>query len=88
VTAEAVHLHDPQTRYRHWAADQWSPFAIDLCADREQWPPMSGEDRDLVHWALASLMVAGDVADGRRERITTKFAGLVLAHGIIGAELG
>jgi ribonucleoside-diphosphate reductase beta chain len=35
---------------------------------------MSGEDRGLVHWALASLMVA-------EERITTKFAGLVLAHG-------
>jgi ribonucleoside-diphosphate reductase beta chain len=35
---------------------------------------MSREDRDLVHWALASLMVA-------EERITTKFAGLVLAHG-------
>jgi ribonucleoside-diphosphate reductase beta chain len=34
---------------------------------------MSGADRDLVHWALCSLMVA-------QERITTKFAGLVLAH--------
>jgi ribonucleoside-diphosphate reductase beta chain len=35
---------------------------------------MSGEDRDLVFWALSSLMVA-------EERITTKFAGLVLAYG-------
>src|SRR4051812_20289694 len=35
---------------------------------------MRGEDRDLVHWALSSLMVG-------EERITTKFAGLVLAHG-------
>jgi ribonucleoside-diphosphate reductase beta chain len=74
VTAGAVHLHDPQTPYRHWEDAQWSPFAIDLMADREQWPQMSGKDRDLVHWALASLMVA-------EERITTKFAGLVLAHG-------
>jgi ribonucleoside-diphosphate reductase beta chain len=74
VTADAVHPHDPQTLYRHWEDAQWSPFAIDLEADREQWPAMRGEDRDLVHWALSSLMVA-------EERITTKFAGLVLAHG-------
>jgi ribonucleoside-diphosphate reductase beta chain len=74
VTAEAVHLHDPQTLYRHWEDAQWSPFAIDLEADREQWPRMRSDDRDLVHWALSSLMVA-------EERITTKFAGLVLAHG-------
>ena len=33
-----------------------------------------GEDRSLVFWALASLMVA-------EERITTKFSGLVGAHG-------
>jgi ribonucleoside-diphosphate reductase beta chain len=74
VSAEGVHLHDPQTLYRQWEDAQWSPFAIDLDADREQWPHLSGEDRGLVHWALASLMVA-------EERITTKFAGLVLAHG-------
>jgi ribonucleoside-diphosphate reductase beta chain len=74
VTAGAVHLHDPQTLYRHWEDAQWSPFAIDLDADRAQWPRMSDEDRGLVHWALSSLMVA-------EERITTRFAGLVLAHG-------
>jgi ribonucleoside-diphosphate reductase beta chain len=74
VTAGEVHLHDPQTLYRHWEDAQWNPFAIDLDADRAQWPQMRGEDRGLVHWALASLMVA-------EERITTKFAGLVLAHG-------
>ena len=35
---------------------------------------MGGEDRSLVYWALASLMVA-------EERITTKFSGLVGAYG-------
>jgi ribonucleoside-diphosphate reductase beta chain len=69
-----VTLHDPQTLYRHWEDAQWSPFAIDLDRDREQWKEMTGEDRGLVLWALSSLMVA-------EERITTKFAGLVLAHG-------
>jgi ribonucleoside-diphosphate reductase beta chain len=73
VSATA-NLHDPQALYRGWEDAQWSPFAIDLDADREQWRTMAGEDRDLVLWALSSLMVA-------EERITTKFGGLVLAHG-------
>ncbi len=72
--ARDLKLYDPQTLYRHWEDAQWSPFAIDLDPDREQWGSMSGEDRGLVHWALASLMVA-------EERITTKFSGLVGAHG-------
>jgi hypothetical protein len=53
-----VSLHDPQTLYRHWEEQQWSPFAIDLVADAEQWQTMGGEERDLVLWALSSLMVA------------------------------
>src|SRR4051794_22683453 len=40
----------------------------------DQWPRITPEDRSLVLWALSSLMVA-------EERITTKFGGLVLAHG-------
>ena len=73
-TAREIHLHDPQTLYRHWEEQQWSPWDIDLAADRSQWDAMSGEDRALILWALSSLMVA-------EERITTKFAGLVMAHG-------
>jgi ribonucleoside-diphosphate reductase beta chain len=67
-----VHLHDPQALYQRWEAAQWNPFEIDLTTDREQWRAMAGEDRDLVFWALSSLMVA-------EERITTQFAGLVMA---------
>jgi ribonucleoside-diphosphate reductase beta chain len=70
----SVHLHDPQTLYRHWEDEQWSPFAIDLTADRAQWADLAGEDRSLILWALSSLMVA-------EERITTKFSGLVGAYG-------
>jgi ribonucleoside-diphosphate reductase beta chain len=69
-----VHLHDPQTLYRHWEDEQWSPFDIDLAGDRDQWGGMAGDDRSLVLWALSSLMVA-------EERITTKFSGLVSAYG-------
>jgi len=69
-----IHLHDPQTLYRHWEDEQWSPFRIELERDAEQWQGMGGEDRSLVYWALASLMVA-------EERITTKFSGLVGSYG-------
>jgi ribonucleoside-diphosphate reductase beta chain len=69
-----VHFHDPQTLYRHWEDEQWSPFAVDLSADAAQWATLTGEDRSLILWALSSLMVA-------EERITTKFSGLVGAYG-------
>ena len=66
-------LHDPQTLYRHWEHEQWNPWAIDLATDRAQWRNgLSAKDKGLVAWALASLMVA-------EERITTQFAGLVMA---------
>ncbi len=70
--AHEVHLHDPQTLYRHWEEGQWSPWEIDLSADREQWGAMA--DRSLLSFVLGSLMVA-------EERITTKFFGLVGADG-------
>ncbi|HXR30255.1 MAG TPA: ribonucleotide-diphosphate reductase subunit beta [Solirubrobacterales bacterium] len=69
-----VHLYDPQTLYRHWEEQQWSPFAIDLSVDQSQWGELGEEDRGLIFWVLASLMVA-------EERITTKFSGLVGAYG-------
>jgi ribonucleoside-diphosphate reductase beta chain len=69
-----IQLNDPQTLYRRWEDSQWSPFAIDLTEDQHQWQKMGGEDRDLIFFVLSSLMVA-------EERITTKFSGLVGAHG-------
>jgi ribonucleoside-diphosphate reductase beta chain len=74
MTADDLQLNDPQTLYRRWEDSQWSPFAVDLLRDREQWPVIDGPERELVHFVLASLMVA-------EERITTKFSGLVGAHG-------
>jgi ribonucleoside-diphosphate reductase beta chain len=75
VTAtDEIQLNDPQTLYRRWEDSQWSPFAIDLAADKQQWDGMSGDDRSLIYWVLSSLMVA-------EERITTKFSGLVGAQG-------
>ena len=72
--SDRLQLHDPQTLYRRWEASQWSPFDIDLHGDREQWQAMAAAQRELVHFVLSSLIVA-------EERITTKFSGLVGAHG-------
>jgi ribonucleoside-diphosphate reductase beta chain len=69
-----IQLNDPQTLYRRWEDSPWCPFAIDLGRDREQWKAMEEGERALIYWALCSLMVA-------EERITTKFSGLVGAHG-------
>jgi ribonucleoside-diphosphate reductase beta chain len=68
-----IQLNDPQTLYRRWEDQQWSPFDIDLSIDGEQWPALDPEVREIVYFALSSLMVA-------EERITTKFAGLVAAR--------
>src|SRR6185295_19073448 len=68
-----IQLNDPQTLYRRWEESQWSPFAVDLSTDREQWPKLEPTLREIIYFALSSLMVA-------EERITTKFAGLVAAH--------
>jgi len=70
--AHELHLHGPQTLYRHWEESQWNPWDIDLSTDREHWETM--DDRSLVSFVLGSLMVA-------EERITTKFSGLVGADG-------
>jgi ribonucleoside-diphosphate reductase beta chain len=69
-----IQLNDPQTLYRRWEDSQWSPFAVDLSLDREQWPQLEDLQRALIVFALSSLIVA-------EERITTKFTGLVAAHG-------
>ncbi len=69
-----IQLNDPQTLYRRWEGSQWNPFEVDLTDDRRQWPALEEGDRELLYWVLASLMVA-------EERITTKFSGLVGAHG-------
>src|SRR5256885_12360604 len=72
--SDEIQLNDPQTLYRRWDESQWSPFDIDLDADREQFPALAEAQRGLVYFALSSLVVA-------EERITTKFSGLVGAHG-------
>jgi ribonucleotide reductase beta subunit family protein with ferritin-like domain len=56
---ERHQLNDPQTLYRRWEDSQWSPFAVDLSNDREQRPKLEQTLRELICFALSSLMVAG-----------------------------
>jgi ribonucleoside-diphosphate reductase beta chain len=72
--ADGIQINDPQILYRKWEQSQWNPFEVDLSADIEQWPTLAEGQQQLIHFVLSSLMVA-------EERITTKFSGLVGAHG-------
>ena len=74
VTGDEIQLNDPQTLYERWEGAQWNPFTVPLGLDQEQWSGLGETDRGLIYWVLSSLMVA-------EERITTKFSGLVGAHG-------
>ena len=71
-----MHLHDPQTLYRHWEDAAVEPVRRrPASATRAQWAEMARRGpRRSCCWALSSLMVA-------EERITTKFSGLVGAYG-------
>jgi ribonucleoside-diphosphate reductase beta chain len=70
--AAELQLNDPETLYRRWEDSQWSPYTVDLSSDQAQWPALADDQRALIYFVLASLMVA-------EERITTKFSGLVAA---------
>lgn len=70
--ATELQLNDPETLYRRWEDSQWSPYTVDLTTDQAQWPALAEDQRGLIYFVLASLMVA-------EERITTKFSGLVAA---------
>ena len=41
MSGDGLQLNDPQTLYRRWEDSQWSPFAVDLARDREQWPAIA-----------------------------------------------
>jgi ribonucleoside-diphosphate reductase beta chain len=68
-----LELRDPQALYRQWEGGQWNPWELDLANDAASWSGLVPGDRDLILWALSSLLVA-------EERITTQFSSLVMAY--------
>jgi ribonucleoside-diphosphate reductase beta chain len=73
VSSPKVALKDPQQLYLDWECSHWAAQDVDLSADLEQWPSIDDSERELLLFALSSLMVA-------EERISTQFCGLVLAQ--------
>jgi ribonucleoside-diphosphate reductase beta chain len=69
----ATQLKGPQQLYEDWERAHWAAQEIDLGPDRADWEALPDAERDLLYWALCSLMVA-------EERISTQFCGLVLAQ--------
>ena len=73
MSAATTDLHDPQRLYEDWERAHWAAQDVDLTRDARDWQSLANEQRDLLYWALSSLMVA-------EERISTQFCGLVLAQ--------
>jgi ribonucleoside-diphosphate reductase beta chain len=69
----ALSLKEPQRLYQDWERAHWAAQDIDLARDRADWAALDDGERQLLHFALSSLMVA-------EERISTQFCGLVLAQ--------
>jgi ribonucleoside-diphosphate reductase beta chain len=71
--SQALALKDPQQLYLDWERSHWAAQDIDLGRDPADWEGLDDAERELLYFALSSLMVA-------EERISTQFCGLVLAQ--------
>ena len=66
-------LRGPQQLYVDWEHAHWAAHEVDLRRDRADLDTITDGERLLLYFALSSLMVA-------EERISTQFAGLVVAQ--------
>ena len=72
-TPATINLKPPQDLFNDWERAHWAAQEIDLSRDPADWAGLEDSERDLLYFALSSLMVA-------EERISTQFVGLVLAQ--------
>jgi ribonucleoside-diphosphate reductase beta chain len=72
-STDTLTLKDPEQLYLDWEHAQWASQDVDLSRDPADWAGLDAAERDLLYFALSSLMVA-------EERISTQFCGLVLAQ--------
>ncbi len=72
-SSETLTLKDPEQLYLDWEHAHWASQDVDLSRDPDDWANLEESVRDLLYFALSSLMVA-------EERISTQFCGLVLAQ--------
>src|SRR4051812_9411627 len=73
MNSETLTLKDPEQLYLDWERAHWASQDVDLRRDPAAWAALAPGERDLLYFALSSLMVA-------EERISTQFCGLVLAQ--------
>src|SRR4051794_29819471 len=71
--ADTLILKDPEQLYLDWEHSHWASQDVDLARDPADWAGLDEAQRNLLYFALSSLMVA-------EERISTQFCGLVLAQ--------
>ncbi|HEX4563001.1 MAG TPA: ribonucleotide-diphosphate reductase subunit beta [Solirubrobacteraceae bacterium] len=69
----AVTLMTPQQLYELWERQNWQSHTIDFSQDVRDWRTMDDEEREQLAWNLSSFFVG-------EERVTTQFAGLVMAY--------
>jgi len=67
-----VTLMTPLELYRLWERQSWASHEIDLDRDRRDWEGLDEDERDQMLWGLSAFFVG-------EERVTSEFAGLVLA---------
>jgi ribonucleoside-diphosphate reductase beta chain len=72
-SADKLALKDPEQLYLDWERAHWVSQDVDLSRDPADWADLDQGERNLLYFALSSLMVA-------EERISTQFCGLVLAQ--------
>jgi ribonucleoside-diphosphate reductase beta chain len=69
----SVTLMNPQQLYELWERQNWQSHTIDFSRDVVDWEQMDPGLRRQLDWNLASFFVG-------EERVTTHFAGLVMAY--------
>jgi ribonucleoside-diphosphate reductase beta chain len=66
-------LMSPQKLYELWESQHWQSKEIDFSKDKEDWSGLSDEDKQSLIWVLASNYIG-------EERVTSEFAGLLMAY--------
>src|SRR6202045_2911067 len=69
----SVTLMTPQQLYELWERQNWQSHTIDFSKDIRDWATMDPALREQMSWNLSSFFIG-------EERVTTQFAGLVMAY--------
>jgi ribonucleoside-diphosphate reductase beta chain len=72
-------LMTPQQLYELWERQHWQSKEIDFSKDKEDWSSLSEDQQNHLVWALASNYIG-------EERVTSEFAGLLMAYSDLSEE--